>query len=61
MPDHPDITMAELREAWSRARLLHFHGWTFDRALQVPVLRWALERSALSRRSTTTPAQPRLF
>lgn len=55
-------TTAELRAAFGRARLLRFHGWTFDRAMAVPVLRWALERSAIARRHTeNTPAQPRLI
>lgn len=60
-PDHP-VTIAELRAAFGRARLLRFHGWTFERALTVPVLRWALERSAIARRqSEHHPAQPRLI
>ncbi len=58
----PPITTDELRAAFSRARLLRFHGWTFERALAVPVLRWALERSAIARRqSENHPAQPRLI
>lgn len=56
------ITTDELRAAFGRARLLRFHGWTFERALAVPVLRWALERSAMARRqSENHPAQPRLI
>ena len=56
------VSTAELRAAFGRARLLRFHGWTFERALAVPVVRWALERSALARRHTDhTPAQPRLI
>lgn len=55
-------TTDELRAAFGRARLLRFHGWTFERALAVPVLRWALERSAMARReSENHPAQPRLI
>lgn len=55
-------TTAELRAAFARARLLRFNGWTFERAMAVPVLRWALERSAIARRKTNnTPAQPRLI
>ena len=58
----PHITTDELRAAFGRARLLRFHGWTFERALAVPVLRWALERSAMARRqSENHPAQPRLI
>lgn len=56
------VTMGELRAAFGRARLLRFHGWTFERALDVPVLRWALEKSALAaRQKHHLPAQPRLF
>ena len=62
MTFNPPITTDELRAAFGRAHLLRFHGWTFERALAVPVLRWALERSALSRRqSENHPAQPRLI
>jgi hypothetical protein len=61
-PADTHITTAELRAAFGRARLLRFHGWTFDRAMAVPVLRWALERSAIARRqSENHPAQPRLI
>ena len=56
------VTTAELRAAFGRARLLRFNGWTFDRAMAVPVLCWALERSAIARRqSENHPAQPRLI
>lgn len=62
MSTQPPITTDELRAAFGRARLLRFHGWTFERALAVPVLRWALERSAMARRqSENHPAQPRLI
>ena len=61
-PDDTPITTDELRAAFARARLLRFHGWTFDRACAVPVLLWALQKSALARRrQQTTPAQPRLI
>lgn len=60
--DDTPVTTAELRAAFSRARLLRFHGYTFERAMAVPVLRWALSRSAIARRQTDqTPAQPRLI
>lgn len=56
------VTTDELRAAFNRARLLHFHGWTFERALTVPVLVWALEKSALAhRQSHGLPSQPRLI
>lgn len=62
MSPQPPVTTDELRAAFGRARLLRFHGWTFERALAVPVLRWALERSAMARRlSENHPAQPRLI
>ena len=35
----PDtLTMADLRAAWQRCRVLHLRGWTFERALSVPVM-----------------------
>lgn len=55
-------TTVELRAAFERAKLLHFYGWTFERAVAVPTLRWALEKSALAHRHTHHhPAQPRLI
>lgn len=57
-------TTDELRQAWNRAGMtpLRFLGWSLDRALSVPTVRWALEKSALAaRQKHTTPAQPRLI
>ena len=55
-------TTAELRAAFNRAPVLHLRGWTFERAQAVPVVRWALEKSALAvRRTHHLPAQPALF
>lgn len=58
------ITTAELRAAWNRPGMtpLRFMGWSLERALAVPTLRWSLEKSALAaRRSHQLPAQPRLI
>lgn len=55
-------TTDELRAAFQRARLLHFYGWTFERAIAVPTLAWALEKSALAaRQKNSLPAQARLI
>ena len=55
-------TTAELRAAFDRARVLHLRGWTFARALAVPLVAWSLEKSALAaRRTHQLPAQPRLI
>ncbi len=54
-------TTAELQAAFNRAALLHLRGWTFARAMAVPLVAWSLEKSALARRHTHhLPAQPRL-
>ena len=56
------VTTAELRAAFDRARVLHLRGWTFARALAVPLVAWSLEKSALAaRRTHQLPAQPRLI
>lgn len=55
-------TTAELRAAFARASLLHFRGWTFERAMATPLVAWSLEKSALAaRRTHHLPAQPRLI
>jgi len=55
-------TNAELRAAFRRAALLHLRGWTFARAMAVPLVAWSLEKSALAaRRTHHLPAQPRLI
>ena len=55
-------TTAELRAAFNRAALLHLRGWTFARAVSVPLVAWSLEKSALAaRRTHHLPAQPRLI
>ena len=62
LPVSYNIITAELSAAFARARLLRFHGWTFERAVAVPVLRWALEKSALAaRRTHALPVQSRLI
>ena len=58
----PDVTMDELRAAWDRCRVLHLRGWTFQRALGVPVLVKTLMHSAAAYRARHhLPAQPRLL
>lgn len=60
--DVADVTTAELRAAFDRARVLRLSGWTFERALAAPMVRWSLEKSALAaRRRHALPAQPRLL
>ena len=62
MPSEIAPTIAELQAAFNRAPLLHLRGWTFGRAVANPLVRWALEKSALARRrSRNLPAQPALF
>ena len=52
----------ELRAAFNRAAVLHLRGWTFARAMAVPLVAWSLEKSALAARQTHhLPAQPRLI
>lgn len=59
----PDtLTMADLRAAWQRCRVLHLRGWTFERALSVPVMVTTLMHSAEAHRARhQLPAQPRLL
>lgn len=60
MSDTP--TETELRAAFARAALLHLRGWTFERAIKTPLVRWSLEHSAFAaRRAHHLPAQPRLI
>lgn len=60
--DDPAITMDELRAAWDRCRVLHFRGWTFARALGVPVMAKTLMLSAAAHRVRhSLPAQLRLL
>lgn len=55
-------TTDELRAAFNRAAVLHLRGWTFARAIAVPLIAWSLEKSALAaRRTHHLPAQPRLI
>lgn len=57
-------TADELRQAWNRPGMapLRFIGWSLDRALSVPTVRWSLEKSAIAaRRTHHQPAQPRLI
>jgi hypothetical protein len=63
MSDPIKPTTDELRAAWLRGALpLRFLGWSFDKALTIPTVRWALEKSALAHRHTHhLPAQPGLF
>lgn len=57
-----DPTTAELRAAWGRVRLLRFKGWTFERALQTPLILWSLKHAATAaRQQQHAPDQPRLI
>lgn len=56
-----EVTTAELRAAFNRARALHLIGWTFKQAQEVPLVRWALEKSAIAHRQPHQPIQPRLL
>jgi hypothetical protein len=58
----PELTTAELRAAFDRARILRLSGWTFERALAAPLVAWSLQKSALAaRRTAAGPVQPRLI
>lgn len=50
-------TDAELRCAFRRSGLWRL-GWEYSRAIAAPLVRWALERSAIAHRRPATPAQP---
>lgn len=55
-------TTDELRAAFNRVPLLHLAGWNFNKAMNVPTVRWALEKSALARRQREQlPVQARLI
>jgi len=59
--DH-QVSTDELRAAFNRAPLLHLRGMTFTEALALPLVHWALQMSALSRRKReNSPIQPRLI
>ncbi|MBU0752392.1 MAG: hypothetical protein KJ787_14050 [Gammaproteobacteria bacterium] len=54
-------TTAELKAAWKRAGLWRV-GVSFDSALAMAPVRWAMEKSALAaRRRERLPVQPALF
>lgn len=56
------VTTDELRQAFNRVPGMCLRGWTFERAISVDLIRWSLEKSALSYRKTHhLPAQPRLI
>ena len=57
----PHITTDELLAAYRRAGLWRI-GMCFATAQAAPMIRWALEKSALARRRRySLPAQPRLI
>ena len=61
MSDKPHITTDELRDAYTRAGLWRI-GMRFTTAQAAPLVRWALEKSALARRRRyALPVQPRLI
>jgi hypothetical protein len=56
------VTTDELRQAFDRVPGMRFYGWTFEKAVGNDLIRWSLEKSALSFRNTHhLPAQPRLI
>lgn len=58
---HEPVTVAELKAAYKRAGIWTI-GMTFDRAMQIATVRWALEKSALAvRQRHHLPQQPRLI
>lgn len=54
-------TAAELYAAWDRVRVLRLRGWTFAKAMATPLLRLALEKSAVAHRRADQPQQPALL
>ena len=61
MTDKPHISTDELRDAYTRAGLWRF-GIDFATAQAAPMIRWAMEKSALARRRRyALPVQPRLI
>lgn len=61
MPHELPPTTDELKAAWQRANLWRL-GVSFSEAMARPLVRWAMEKSALAtRRSNKLPAQPALF
>lgn len=61
MTDKPHISTDEIRDAYTRAGLWRI-GMPFAAAQATPMIRWALEKSALARRRRfALPVQPRLL
>lgn len=58
--DQP-ITPTELRAVFNDTPGLRFLGFSFERALATPTVRWALTRRALARRLPSGPTQPSLI
>jgi hypothetical protein len=57
----PHITTQERKDAYTRAKLWRI-GMSFHQAQAAPLVRWALEKSALARRKRhAIPAQPSLI
>jgi hypothetical protein len=57
---HDQITTAELRLAFRRVGLWRF-GWSFEKAMAVPVVLWGLQKSALAGRRQGHQVQLRLI
>lgn len=60
MSEPTTATDAELRCAFRRSGLWRL-GWEYSRAIAAPLVRWALERSAIAHRRPAAPTQPRLI
>jgi hypothetical protein len=57
MPYQP--TIADLRAAFARVPLLHLRGWTFERAMVAPLVRWSLIHVARAQRERLETAAGR--
>lgn len=53
------LTTADLKRAFRRCGLWRI-GWTYDRAIGVPLVAWGLQKSALAARRTTPDAPQQL-
>lgn len=56
----PEPTKAELAAAFWRSRLPTI-GLSFEQAMNIPTVAWAMRRSAIAHRSAPAPMQAPLF
>lgn len=59
--DQQPITTAELRAVFNDTPSLRFLGYSFERSLATPTVRWAMTHRALARRAPSDPIQPTLI